>query len=51
MREVKANCAEDTYETILGYLSGNKSKDHDEMKREIEKKNKEIEELSALIIM
>jgi hypothetical protein len=51
LKEVKASCSDETYETVRNYIMNNKQKECENLVRALEKKNKEIEELSLSIIM
>lgn len=51
VKEVKNCCSEDTFDTFMTYVLNNKTKEYEDARRELDKKNSQIEELSALIIM
>ena len=51
LKEVRANCTEETYETVRGYVMNNKQKECDTLTKTVEKRSKEIEELQLNLIL
>lgn len=51
LKEVKGSCSGETYETVRSYVVNNKQKECEQLSRQLDRKNKEAEEMSLAIIM
>ena len=41
IKEVRANCTDETFDTVMGCVMNNKNKEYEEARRELDRKNKE----------
>lgn len=43
VKEIRSNCSEETFDTVMGYIMNNKNKEYEELRKEMEKRNRDYE--------
>jgi hypothetical protein len=43
VKEIRSNCSEETFDTVMSYIMNNKNKEYEELRKEMDKRNRDYE--------